>query len=125
MNDESASHEPVGSWYGGVPGRGWYAPGPGQPIPESINGEEGLQGTRIRFFWDYGCEIPLWGERGNLPADAEWLIREPGLSEALIRDLLAYAESQELQPTEEGDEEDRLFRRIQDELADGLTAVRD
>ena len=125
MNDRPPSDESMSRWYGGVPGQGWYAPGPGEVVPASINGDEGLQGTRIRFFWDYGCEVPLWGERGNLPADPEWLVRELGLSQALIADLLAYAEAQELHPTVEGDEEDRLFRRIQNELAEGLTVVRD
>jgi hypothetical protein len=125
MNDRPPSDESMSQWSGGVRGRGWYAPGPGEPIPEPTNGDEGLQGNRIRFFWDYGCEVPLWDGRGNLPADPEWLVRELGLSQALIADLLAYVAAQELHPTVEGDEEDRLFRRIQDELAEGLTVVRD
>ncbi|HEX4472033.1 MAG TPA: hypothetical protein VH085_08695 [Nocardioides sp.] len=125
MNDKPATRESAGRWYAGTSGPGWYAPGPGERVRRHIGGEEGLRGTTIRFFWDYGCEMPLWGEHGNLPADPEWLARELGLSPALVADLVGWAESQELQPTVEGAQEDRLFRRIQDQLAEGLTVVRD
>jgi len=120
----------MGKWYSGEPGYGWYAPGPGDPLPESSDEQEAPSGTRIRFFWDYGASMSLWSEQGLLPEDPEWLERELGLSPSLVADILAWGNAQEERTAgqrstaaskEDAQEEHRLFLRIKDELHDGLT----
>jgi hypothetical protein len=128
MNDRPPSDESMSQWFGGVPGQGWYAPGPGEVVPASSKEETHMEGTKIRFFYDYGGG-PLWDEGGEIPNEPDWLHRELGLSSALIADLLAWVEVQDHRPPgpysvgEERDEE-QLFRRIQKELKPGLQAVR-
>jgi hypothetical protein len=128
MDDQPQSDESMSRWYGGVPGQGWYAPGPGEVVPASSDEETHIEGTEIRFFYDYGGG-PLWDEGGEIPNEPDWLHRELGLSSALIADLLAWVEIQDHRPpgpysvSEERDEE-QLFRRIQQELKPGLQAVR-
>ena len=48
-----------------------------------------VEGTRLRIMWDEGAG-PLWVDEGLLPDDPEWLRQALGLSESLIRDLLAW-----------------------------------
>jgi hypothetical protein len=129
MNDRPPGDESMDQWFGGVPGQGWYAPGPGDPVHAPSDEETPLKGTRIRFFYDFGGG-PLWSEWGEIPNEPDWLHRELGLSTALIADLLAWVEVQDLRPpgppysvSEERDEE-QLFRRVQQELKPGLQAVR-
>jgi hypothetical protein len=118
----------VGEWYGDTPDTGWFAPGRGDPLPESSEEEASLVGARVAFFYDSGGG-PLWDENGELTSDPEWLRRELGLSDAFIADLLAWVSDRvrrEPGPVSAAEEqrEERLFERFRKELRPGLEAVR-
>jgi hypothetical protein len=116
----------VDRWFGGVEGQGWYAPGPGEHIPEPSEEDVHVAGTRIAFFWDYGVTVPLWDEEGLLPDEPEWLERELGLSRTLIADLVAWAAVQDAikRRSDADTQEEELFLRLQEELTPRFDVVR-
>jgi hypothetical protein len=65
----------------------WSAEPHASPSPDDDGDDDGVRGDVIRFMWDYGVSVPLWEDDGLLPDDPEWLRRELGLSDGLIRDL--------------------------------------
>src|SRR3954454_7076928 len=81
----------------------WSAdPPPGQVAADGDRlDERHVAGTLIRFMCDYGVEMPLWDEDGDLPNDHDWLSRELGLSRELVTDLAAWASDWESPGTED------------------------
>ena len=49
-----------------------------------------VEGTELRFMWDYGVCVPLWDTEGLLPADPAWLQAQLGLPGDLVADLHAW-----------------------------------
>lgn len=58
-------------------------------------GAEQVEGTEIRFMWDYGVTVPLWDATGLLPDDQEWLGAALGLDGSIVDDLRAWGEAME------------------------------
>lgn len=85
-------------WFGGKPGFGWYAPGPGDPTPEPSDDPDyyTLDGNEIQVMWDYGVTVPLWND-GLLPDDPDWLRRALGLSDSMIERLTRWGEAMNAQ----------------------------
>ncbi|HTW16831.1 MAG TPA: hypothetical protein VMF51_16985 [Nocardioides sp.] len=98
---------------GDYPDGAYWSAGP-HPHDEDGVDEHTVQGSVIRFMWDYGVQVPLWDAEGLLPEDPEWLRRSLGVSDPLIEDLARW-----------GDEMDALDadpRRRTSEAYDALDA---
>ncbi len=100
----------------------------------SERGHARVEGTQIRFMWDYGVTVPLWDAAGLLPDDGAWLGAALGLDAALVDDLRAWGEAMvnldanpRLGTPKAFRDLDRqakkLVARLQDELAGRLTVT--
>ena len=95
---------------------------------------ERVEGTQIRFMWDYGVTLPLWDAEGLLPDDHAWLGSALGVQGGLVDDLRAWgAAMQHLDanprlgtPKAFRDldrQAKKLVTRLQDEVGEGLTVT--
>ena len=93
-----------------------------------------VEGSVIRFMWDYAVTVPLWDGGGKLPDEPEWLRAALGLSDQLILDLEAWGNGMRaldadppLRTEQAYPHQDRLARelvqRLQGELGSRYTVV--
>lgn len=113
-----------------VTDEGWTGGAPGSSEREA----QQVEGTELRFMWDYGVTVPLWDASGLLPDDREWLGAALGLHGSVVDDLRAWGEAMEhldanprLGTPKAYRDLDRqakkLVARLQDELAGRFTVT--
>lgn len=113
-----------------VTDEGWTGGAPGSSERET----QQVEGTELRFMWDYGVTVPLWDASGLLPDDREWLSAALGLNGSLVDELQAWGEAMEhldanprLGTPKAYRDLDRqakkLVARLQDELAGRFTVT--
>ncbi|MDN4173125.1 hypothetical protein QWY28_09245 [Nocardioides sp. SOB77] len=70
----------------------WSAHPPEAWSPDDGEPDHTVHGDELRFFWDYGVQVPLWDDHGLLDDDPAWLREALGLGDALVADLAAWGE---------------------------------
>jgi hypothetical protein len=68
---------------------GWTGGAPGASERAAAH----VEGTALRFMWDYGVVVPLWDASGLLPDDRAWLEAALGLPGSTVDDLRAWGEA--------------------------------
>ncbi len=94
-----------------------------------------ITGDALLFMWDYGVVVPLWIDHRLVPEDPPWLRDALGLSDPLIRDLVAWGDamselhgdsSQEVDQATYGELKQRaavLVDRLQQEVGSRFTVT--
>ncbi|GAB3251474.1 hypothetical protein GCM10027425_09410 [Alteromonas gracilis] len=86
----TSEDEPLSRYFGDYPDGAYWSAEPREAAPEAGPADHTVNGSTIRFMWDYGVRVPLWDDIALLPDDPDWLRAALGLSDPLIRDLTAW-----------------------------------